>query len=172
MLDNICFHSLYTCPSFKSPETDKLRLQKQTDEIKHYYSQAVDTSRLSHSLDFWAAAAEGSVHCCWLVKCCMWKSISDRAQVPPAPQAKHECSAEHTQAQALARHLGRDGCTQTSRSSASRRSCSAILGEDSRLLQHLIVRLGKICYWVLNSLLLLWMYTLASLRSYKEKDVF
>lgn len=58
LLDNTCFHSLYACPSFKSPEADKLLPQKQKDEMKQYYSQAVVASRLSHTSDFQAAAAE------------------------------------------------------------------------------------------------------------------
>lgn len=126
MLDNTCFHSLYACPSFKSPETDKLLPQKQKDEIKQYYSQALDASRLSLSLDFQTAAAEGRVHCCG------WSSVCGNPFVTEhgCPQLPRPSTGVLHRHKPLARHLGRDVCTQTRRSSASTRSCSAILDED------------------------------------------
>lgn len=134
MLDNTCFHSLYACPSFKSPETDKLLPQKQKDEVKQYYSQAVDASRLSHSLDFQAAAAaEGSVHCGGWSAACGNPFVTEH-RCPQLPRISTSVLQNTHRHKPLARHLGRGvECTQTPRSSASTKSCSAILGEDLKI---------------------------------------
>lgn len=93
LLENTCFHSLYACPSFKSPETVKLLPQKQKDEMKQYCSQAVDASRLSHTLDFQAAAAaEGSVHCCGGSAACGNPFVTEPGAPSPPGQAQVFCT--------------------------------------------------------------------------------